>query len=386
MAKRFTQEDFISKAKEIHGDKYDYSKVEYTNINTKVCIVCPIHGEFWQSPYNHIKKGQNCPLCSRKKNNDALRLTLDDFLCKARYIHGDYYDYSNVVYSNNHTKVCISCPIHGEFWQTPGNHLQGKGCPICRYIKSGKALRGEVNSFIQKANNIHKGKYDYTRVIYKNNHTKVNIVCPIHGIFSQRPDNHLQGKGCPLCRNQSISKSKTSTTNEFISKAQQVHGDKYDYSKTNYITKDTPICILCPIHGEFWQTPQIHLRGGGCQQCRQSKLECSILKLLNDNNINVIPQHKFDWLGLQSIDFYLPTYNIAIECQGVQHFKGVEHFGGADGFRITQERDKRKKRLIEEHGIKLLYYTNLNEYDTFLGEELIKNGNDLVTKINQINL
>lgn len=386
MAKKFTIDDFINKAKEIHGNKYDYSKVEYKNCDTKVCIICPIHGEFWQTPYNHIKNKQNCPLCSRKKNNDCLRLTLSDFLVKAKNVHGDCYDYSKVKYSNSQTKICIVCQEHGEFWQTPANHLRGQGCPICRYTKSRNTLKKDVNNFIQEANEVHKGKYDYTSVVYKNNHTKVNIICPIHGIFSQTPYNHLQGQGCPHCRNIRISKSKTSNTCEFIYKAKQVHGNKYDYSKTSYITKDKRVCIICPTHGEFWQTPHVHLRGGGCQQCHQSKLECNILKLLNDNNINVIPQYKFDWLGLQSIDFYLPYHNIAIECQGVQHFKEVEHFGGSENFKITQERDKRKKKLIEEHGIKLLYYTNLNEYDTFLGEKLIKNGNDLITEITQINL
>ena len=120
MGKKLTTEEFIIKAKEVHGDKYDYSKVNYINVDTKVCIICPTHGEFLQMPSSHLN-GRGCPRCSGNK-----KLTTEEFIIKAREINGDKYDYTKVEYVNNSTKVCIICPTHGEFWQTPNGHLSGR--------------------------------------------------------------------------------------------------------------------------------------------------------------------------------------------------------------------------------------------------------------------
>lgn len=125
-----TTEEFIQKAKAIHGDKYDYSKVDYVNNHTKVIIMCPEHGEFPQNPHNHLF-GNGCPKCARQRTADRERKTTEWFVEKARQAHGSRFDYSKVNYLNNHTPVIISCPIHGEFQQTPTNHLKGQGCPAC---------------------------------------------------------------------------------------------------------------------------------------------------------------------------------------------------------------------------------------------------------------
>ena len=127
---KITTNEIIAKAKLVHGDKYDYSKVDYVKDYIKVCIICPEHGEFWQRPHAHLQ-GQGCPKCKSKKQT----CTTDEFIAKAKKIHGDKYDYSKVDYSNAHTKVCIICPNHGEFWQTPNNHLRGHGCPKCKRNK-----------------------------------------------------------------------------------------------------------------------------------------------------------------------------------------------------------------------------------------------------------
>ena len=185
---------FIEKARNIHGDKYDYSKVEYKNNRTKVCIICPIHGEFWQRPFSHINLRQGCIHCGGK-----YKKTNKEFIEKARNIHGDKYDYSKVEYKNNKTKVCIICPIHGEFWQTPTNHLSGKGCQKCAREKITDASRLKFNEFIVRANKIHNNKYEYIPKDIKNEKEKIDIKCPTHGIFSQEIDSHLHGHGCPKC-------------------------------------------------------------------------------------------------------------------------------------------------------------------------------------------
>ena len=186
--------DFINKAKKIHDNKYDYSKVHYINSKIKVCIICPKHGEFFQEPKAHLK-GQGCPKCS-----GCAKLTMDDFIEKARKVHGDEYDYSKVKYINNHTKVCIICPEHGEFWQTPNSHLNGNGCYSCKNKKISLQKTFTKEQFIEKAQEIHGGKYDYSKVNYINSHTKVCIICPTHGEFEQTPDKHINSKqGCIKC-------------------------------------------------------------------------------------------------------------------------------------------------------------------------------------------
>ena len=191
--KKNTQ-DWINEAIKIHGDKYDYSKVKYVNARTKVCIICPEHGEFWQRASLH-QMGSGCPKCSQNNVHLKQKYNTELFIQKAKEIHGDKYDYSKVEYVNSTTKVCIICPEHGEFWQTPSSHLQGQGCRNCGIRKC------NAKTFILKAKKIHGDKYDYSKVEYIDTRTKVCIICPEHGEFWQLPLNHLKGKGCPICSN-----------------------------------------------------------------------------------------------------------------------------------------------------------------------------------------
>lgn len=158
-------------------------------MHDKVCIICPEHGEFWQLPYNHLKYDVCCPKCNTKISDEF------DFIKKSKEIHGDRYDYSKVVYRGSHTKVCIICSEHGEFWQTPQGHLTGKGCQKCAKDK----LRSTTEEFIKKARKKYGDKYDYSKVDYKDSSTDVVIICPIHGEFKQSPRYHLHRGTCPNC-------------------------------------------------------------------------------------------------------------------------------------------------------------------------------------------
>jgi predicted nucleic acid-binding Zn-ribbon protein len=197
--RRLTKEEFIEKARKIHGNFYDYSKVDYINNKTKVTIICPIHGKFEQSPNNHLK-GQGCPKCGIQKNALSRTLTAKEFVEKAKEVHQNKYDYSKVDYINNHTKVEIICPIHGSFWQQPKNHLVGKGCPKCG-VKSGATSRLlTAKEFIEKAKKVHGDLYDYSKITYKHNKAKVEIVCNTCGYpFQIVPYALLMGQGCPFC-------------------------------------------------------------------------------------------------------------------------------------------------------------------------------------------
>lgn len=342
--KKLTTEEFINKAKEIHGDKYDYSNVEYKGSKMKVCIICPKHGEFWQKPSKHLQ-GQGCPKCVNKN------ITTEEFIIKAKEIHGNKYNYSKVNYLNNHTKVCIICLKHGEFFLTPSEHINNVyGCPIC----SGNLITTE--SFIERAKKIHGDKYDYSKVNYVDSKTKVCIICPKHGEFWQVPSNHLQGQGCKKC----YICEKSLLTEDFINKAKEIHGNKYDYSKVEYVNAKIPVCIICPEHGEFWQKPENHLYTlSGCQKCslKNNKSEQILLNKLKSDGFNVEYQKHFTWLGKQSLDIYLPDYNIAIEYQGRQHFKPIKKFGGKEGFEKTKFNDYVKYDLCNKNNLKLFYFT-----------------------------
>ena len=295
----------------------------------------------------------------------AKRLTQVEFIEKAKEIHGDKYDYSKVNYVNNITKVCIVCPIHGVFYQAPVSHLNGRGCKKCGQNRVSDKLSMSSNDFIKKAVAIHGKKYDYSKVEYKNNRVKVCIICPTHGEFWQTPNHHLLGHGCKKCQNEFNRNTQKKSLEYFVSEAQEVHNNGYDYSKVNYINNKTKVCIVCPKHGEFWMTPKHHLHGHGCPICNRSNLEKEIEFFLADKNIDYQEFVKKDvlfWLNRQHLDFYLPQYNVAIECQGRQHYEPA-NFGSKkllpnDMFRDIQYRDQRKKELCKENGVKLLYFTH----------------------------
>ena len=414
---KLTTEEFIKRAKEVHGDKYDYSKVNYVNRKAKIIIICPIHGEFLQSPGNHLS-GAGCPECGRIRTINSRRLTTEEFIKRAREIHGDKYDYSKVNYINSITPVTIICPVHGEFKQRPDNHIFGKtGCPYCN-----GGMKYTQEEFIKRAKEVHGDKYDYSKVNYIDSITPVTIICPIHGEFEQKPVYHLSGNGCSMCsgtkkltNEEFIERAKgilgdgfgfektnyidintpviitcpihgdiqkiphhilslhsgcpycngrvKITQEEFIKRAKEVHGDKYDYSKVNYVNSNTPVTIICPIHGEFEQIPSVHLSNHGCPMCNSSRLETTIRVFLQNHNIKFEEQKTWDWLRYiqpQYVDFYLPTFNVVIECQGLQHFIKSDLFDRSEELETRTDRDINKQKLCLENGILIYYFSNLS--------------------------
>ena len=198
-----TTEQFIIDTKNIHENKYDYSLVDYKHSKSKVKIICPIHGEFEQTPNNHLK-GYGCPKCAGDKQRILNQSNTEEFLTKANLIHGDKYDYSLVDYVKSSIKVKIICPIHGVFEQTPNNHLKGKGCQKCGVDKTRILKQSNREEFVTKADKIHGDKYDYSLVEYKHCMKKIKIICPEHGVFEQSPNNHLSGRGCPICKREKL--------------------------------------------------------------------------------------------------------------------------------------------------------------------------------------
>ena len=291
MMRKRTPQDFINDAKEVHGDKFDYSEVNYVNRITKVKIICPKHGEFFQRPREHLR-GNGCTTCGTEKN--TLRNIKDTnwFIEKAKQVFGDKYDYSKVKYTNSKSKVIIICPKHGEFSQVANSHISGFECRECGYDKLSNKFSDNTESFISKAISVHGDKYDYSKVEYKNNRNKVTLVCKVHGEFLQTPSEHLNGSGCIDCAG-----LRKKTTEQFIGEAILKHGKKYDYSKSNYLNNRTKIKIICPIHGEFKQVAYVHLNGGGCKDCSYEIAGKKRLKGIDDfiTEANEIHENRYDY-------------------------------------------------------------------------------------------
>lgn len=290
-----------------------------------------------------------------------IKLTTEEWIEKAQKIHGNKYDYSRVQYINAKTKVTIICPMHGEFLQRPDKHQQGRGCPKCALEYKSNLFKSNTTEFIEKARKIHGSKYDYSKVEYNKVSKKVEIICPIHGSFWQTPKGHLDGNGCIKCAHDKMHNARTKDVNIFIKEANIVHNNKYDYSKVEYYNAHKEVCIICPQHGEFWQTPHSHLnKKSGCPICSQSKGEKQICKYLLNNNINYISQYKIDIdksinpTGKAYIDFYLTDLNIAIEYNGIQHYIPIEYFGGKLKFERQLQRDNYIRNYCKNNNIKLI--------------------------------
>lgn len=276
----------------------------------------------------------------------------DNFIKKFQEIHKHKYDYSLVVYKNSKTKVCIICPIHGEFLQTPGHHIRGQGCSKCGNIKKGLSQRNTNENFINKANLIHKDKYDYSLVNYSGNKIKVRIICPIHGVWEQKPNHHLEGKGCRKC-----SGSNKLTTDLFIVKSNEVHDFKYDYSLVNYEGHYIKVKIKCPVHGLFEQGAGSHMAGIGCPRCKESKGEREIFNQLIKKGVIFEMQKTFEGCKFKSklrFDFYLPEHNICIEYDGEQHFNPIPYYGGQEKLDLIKKKDEIKTKFCKDNGIKLI--------------------------------
>jgi hypothetical protein len=286
-------EDFIKKSQIIHGDLYDYSRVEYVNNTTPVTIKCKKHDFYFeQMPKKHLK-GQGCPICG-----GSLKKTTEEFVKEAQNTHlnpdgSPKYTYDNVYYINGAKKVFVTCPLHGDFPVTPQNHISRKsGCPKCKGEKLGDLLRYDQEKFINLSRKVHGNIYDYSQVQYINSRTYVDIICNNHGVFPQKPADHLQGNGCPRCHESTGEK----IINEFL--------------KNNNIT--------------FFRQHKFP----DCTN-RMAPSKCVVLKF----------------------DFFLPEYNTVIEYDGVQHFKPSF---GQKSFEITKRNDKIKNEYLKEKNIKVL--------------------------------
>lgn len=293
------------------------------------------------------------------------------FIERSKLAHGDLYDYSQSEFITAKSKINIICKKHGIFQQLPYSHMAGVGCPIC-----GGRMPYTTATYIIKAKEIHGTTYDYSLVNYINKNTKISIICPVHGIFNQIAGDHLRGKGCSRCaRNVRL------TTEEFVLRAKQVHGNKYTYSNTVYISGHNKVTITCPKHGDFTIDPQHFLKGIGCSSCKNSLGSNSVRAWLDNHNISYKAEYKtkeckdkkelpFDFAILDANKQLIGL----IEYDGQQHFEPCSLFGKGQSFMVTVLHDAIKNQFCEDNNIHLLRIPYWNKdkipekLETFLKE------------------
>jgi len=224
--------------------------------------------------------------------------------------------------------------------------------------KLSKRFTKKPEDFIGKSTILHKNKYDYSKVNYVDDGTKVEIICPMHGSFIQSPNKHLQGRGCPSCKSDRFRSTNIKKYSEiFPSKASKIHNNRYDYSNSNYLNAKTSINIVCPVHGTFSQMPGNHLMGNGCPKCGQSHGEREVEKFLINKNIKYESQKKFDDcfnIVKLSFDFWIEEENLLIEFDGEQHYKPYGYMGGDKKLQYTIKCDKIKDEYCKRNNIHLL--------------------------------
>lgn len=264
----------------------------FKNCSKKFLFKCEKHGEF-EASCNNVSQGKWCKKCGLENSHEKQKLSYDEFINRSKEIHGDIYDYSEVILNGVDRNVKIICKIHGIFEQTPYHHYRdGNGCQKCGIESRTEKKKFTKEMFIEKSNIIHNNIYDYSNVNYIDSQTFISIICKSHGEFIQIPNSHLQGYGCKKCGEKSSHDKQRLTIEEFIKRSNIIHKNVYDYTESEYVSGHEKILIKCLNHGIFKQDPYNHMKGVGCPKCVNNS--CSKIQII--------------WL-----DFISIYYNIEIQ-------------------------------------------------------------------------
>lgn len=376
-------QEFIIKAKEIHGDKYDYSQTNFVSYKEKLTITCKKHGCFLQNPVTHLK-GKNCFKCGVEIRQKSQSMGVENFILKATSVHHNKYDYSKVKYKNTSTKITIKCPIHGLFIQTPHDHIKGQGCPQCGKDSSSKLRRSNNEEFIKKANLIHQGIYDYSKVEYLGSKKKVEIICKSHGSFLQSPNAHLtHAQGCPKCWDEAFL-LKNPMLDQLVRqkiksnwKAKSVNDlkDILEKRKATFIEKygvENP-----SQHEEIIK--KIHQTKKANGSYGKSKIEDNfylyLCRVFNSDNIE-----RSKIVNGWSIDFYLKQIDVYLQLDGI-YYHGldrpvdqIKQFKTVTDYTIykTILRDQKQNQWFAENKLKLVRITDQQAEKIIAGEEQLE--------------
>lgn len=339
--RRVTYEEFIARAGLKHNSKYIYSPEGYETSTSKIAIVCPEHGKFYQVAHAHMS-GNGCPECSKIKIGDSCRLSQDEFMARLKDQNTPY-DLSLVAYKSMGDEIVLSCPEHGQFSARAGNILYNKsGCPECGRSRTGVASRRSFESYVEEARQVHGERFEYTGLEYRDAQAYLVILCKEHGQFKQQAYGHLKGIGCEKCSKPMYN------LESFIKIASDVHNDLYSYSESTYTAALGKVTIICAKHGRFQQSPSSHINGQGCPACAKvgpSNAQVEILDYVK-NYTDAISEYTIPNTR-RRLDVFIPQLNLAIEYHGL-----IWH---SSKFQIDPRSDYKKHKLAESHGIRVIH-------------------------------
>lgn len=306
-----TKEELIERAVKVHGNKYVYDKVpDEFKANDRITIICPVHGEFTQCARNHYR-GSGCRKCGTEESSKSRILTTESFIEKYRDKFGDVYDTSLVDYKDSESEVTMICPKHGEFRKTPHALMRGEGCPKCGRESSIDGHRLSREEVIRRANEVHGFKYNYEKYNGEKLSDEVTIICPIHGEFRQTMRKHLMGSGCRECAYEKLRELQRKPLERIIRECEEVHDHKYRYILDfEYVNNKSYLHAVCPIHGDFMQEINAHLKGQGCQKCG---IEEAKAKLRHDREEVIrkareVHGDKYSYDHFEYVNWHTPSY------------------------------------------------------------------------------
>ena len=352
--RRKTWEELLEIFRIVHeGENLEYPEQEFENIESRIRIIDHDldnngneYGEFWQEIHSHMRgsKHPRKAIDNRRRIIRARRYYTDEeFKEQCRKVWGDRYDLSEVNYEKNKKKIKVICREHGPFNVSADNFKAGHGCPKCASVQ-----RYTTEEWVEKVNELHGGKYDYSKTIYTTATGKVTIICPKHGEFSITANKHMSGRGCPKCGRERSNDSKKITREEFVERSNKQHNNSYDYSIVDYVNNSTKVNIICGKHGIFKQTPASHLNGCGCPKCAESntsRAEDEITEIIESKGFKV-ERNLRSLIGGKEIDIYIPEKKIGIEYDGL--YWHSERTGKMKDYHIG------KLKKCNEKGIKLV--------------------------------
>lgn len=329
-----------------HNSFYDYSKFEYVTMKTKATIICPIHGEFQQTPDNHKKSG--CPLCGAEKVEKAKKKDTEYFLQKIKDVHGDTYKVLDLEGKKSIDKVIAVCKEHGNFSITVSDLTSGRGCSKCAIQRRSSVRRNSLHKIYEGFKTIHGDNYDYPEIVdYKNGNQLISIYCKRHNsFFNQSISSHLAGHGCPKCGLERSNSHKNDTQETFLEKALKCDNtDNLTFDKVVYKATKEKITVTCNTHGDFDLIPNNFLMGQRCPKCNNqtSKAEKEIVEFLKQ--YVEVEESNRTVLNGKELDIFIPTKKIAVEFNGL--------YWHSDKF-VSDNYHKDKTDVCEAQGIKLI--------------------------------
>ena len=392
------KKNYIKECIERNGEYYNYELIpEEFKGTDKIPLICPKHGVFYTIARNHKNLNSGCPVCGRIKANFKTRITLEEFKQRAKCVHKkDIYEIVDKSYVKVSDKVEVKCKICGNVFKIRGSDfLKGRGCPICHPFPK----KYTVEEFKKKLKELMPNLEVVSE--YNGSEEPIYVHCKIHNYkFKTTPKRLISGNNCQKCYDDRRSIVQRKDINVLLDELSKINDYEYPNIFEEYENNKSKITSVCKIHGEFKAAANKLLRGASCPKCEQSMFENYIEHILYDNNINFDYEKRFEWLkgiknGLSSLDFYLPNYNIAIECQGEQHFTKSLYIRSKYSFEDRVANDILKYNLCKEHGIPLIYilpkkmmkysklpiFKSIYSCNVLIYEEVLKDPNILLNHV-----